>query len=146
MPRVQAGPPATRTHLDRMLKKVNGGIALERKLLEHLLAERIPSTICRDRSEYRFDPFILRELAALLPPVLRQRTRLPLLFFVDLDDGERCFILSTDTLAVLLAVGLLQGQREVIDKRLYLERSVADAFIARFPGLGQVAVAAPATT
>ena len=68
MPRVQAGPPATRTHLDRMLKKVNGGIALERKLLEHLLAERIPSTICRDRSEYRFDPFILRDLAALLPP------------------------------------------------------------------------------
>lgn len=140
MAQVQPGPPATRMHLDGMLRKVNGGIVQERKPLEHLLAERIPSTVCRDRSEYRFDPFVLRELASLLPPEIRERTRLPLLFFVDLDDGERCFILGADTLAVIRGVGVLRGRHEVIDRRLYLDRSVADAFIARFPGLGQVAV------
>ena len=141
MDRYQGGPPATRDHLSGMLRRVNGGIALERKPLEHLLAERIPSTVCRDRSEYRFDPFVLRDLAGQLPPAVRQRISLPLLFFVDLDDGERCFILSADTLAVLRAVGVLRGRHEVIDRRLYLDRGVADAFISRFPGLGQVAVA-----
>jgi len=123
-----------------MLRRVNGGIVQERKPLEHLLTERIPSTVCRDRSEYRFDSVVLRELAVLLPPALRQRAMLPLLFFVDLDDGERCFILSADTLAILRAIGLFRGPHEVIDRRLYLDRSVADSFIARFPSLGQVAV------
>ncbi len=141
MERGGTGPHQAEDRVSTALRRVNGGIALERKPLTQLLLERVPSTTCHDRSEYRFDLFVLRDFAASLPASLHWRLLLPVLFFVDLDDGDRCFIISADTFTALRVLGLLHGRRELVGNRLYLDRSVAEGFIARFPGMGQVAVA-----
>ena len=141
MMRGHAGPHRAEDPVSEALRRVNGGIALERKPLTRLLRETVPSTTCHDRSEYRFDPFVLRDISASLPPGMHSHLLLPLLFFVELDDGHRCFIINADAFNALRVLGMIRGRRELIGDRLYMDRSVAEEFIARFPGLGQMAVA-----
>jgi uncharacterized protein (UPF0216 family) len=135
--------PHAEARLTAALRRVNGGIVQERKTLARLLVERVPSTICYDRSEYRFDPFVLRTFATSLDPSFSKRLLLPFIFFADIDDGHRCFIVSADTFTALRTLHAIRGPRQLIGNRLYLDRSVAEEFLARFPGLGQIAIASP---
>jgi uncharacterized protein (UPF0216 family) len=120
--------------------KINDGIVAERKRLSTLLAEEKPSSVTRGGKAYAFDRAVIRGLGEALPDRIRDRLRLPILFFFVLDVRDSYYLNDETAVRALQLLGEIGEMREMHEGRLWVGRAIALAIMRRYPTAVQIAI------
>jgi uncharacterized protein (UPF0216 family) len=120
--------------------KINGGIVKDRKRMSDLLAEDNPAATTRKGDPYRFNKPVIEKLAGFLPGDLKNRLKLPIIFFFSADVPDSCCLTDEYALAALRHAGELSSQRTMHDGRCWVARAIACAIMQKYPTAVQLAI------
>jgi uncharacterized protein (UPF0216 family) len=118
--------------------RINDGVVIERPPLSLLMESARPTAITRGGKEYHFGADELRRLEEKLPPGLKEKLRLPILFYFDSNVGDSCFLADTIALEALQALGELSSMRTMNGGKLWVGRAIVYSLIRRYPTAIQI--------
>jgi uncharacterized protein (UPF0216 family) len=121
--------------------RINDSVVAGRKTLAVLLAEESPMAVTRGGGEYHFNREVLSALADRLPGEIRGTLNLPILFFIDVDVRDSCYIADETAVQALRALGDLGEGRRLSGGRLWVARALAYAIARKYPTAVQFAMA-----
>jgi uncharacterized protein (UPF0216 family) len=115
------------------IARINDSVVARRRSLADLLAMEDPKAVTRGGGEYHFSQETLATLAGRLPEEIQGTLKLPILFFLDMDIRDSCYL--TDGIAVdaLIALGDMGEGRKVTGGRLWVARAIAYAIARKYP-------------
>lgn len=120
--------------------KINRGIVAERRTLAQLLEEDKPSSKTRDGKDYVFDKAIIEMLGDKLPWEVREKLKLPILFFTDIRIEDSCFLNDKIALKALQLLGELGKMREFREGKVWVGKSIAYSILKKYPTAVQIAM------
>ena len=123
------------------IARMNDAVVAGRKSLGALFAEETPGAVTRGGGEHRFDREILAGFAGRLPEEFRSSLNLPILFFLDLDVRDSCYLTEEAAVRALQLLGDLGEGRRLAGGRLWVSRAIAYAIAQRYPTLVQFVLA-----
>jgi len=115
------------------IARINDGVVAGRRSLAVLLSEGTPAAVTRGGGEYRFDREVLSALAGRLPGEFRSSLKLPILFFLDMDVRDSCYLADEAAVRALQLLGDLGEGRRLTKGRLWVSRPIAYAIAQRYP-------------
>ncbi|HMA04590.1 MAG TPA: DUF61 family protein [Methanomicrobiales archaeon] len=121
--------------------RINDSVVAERKTLASLLAEEKPAALTKGGARHPFDRDVLSALAAGLPEEIRKSVKIPLLFFVDVDVRDSCYLTDETAVRALKIHGDLGEGRRLTDGRLWIARAIAYAIARKYPTAVQFVLA-----
>lgn len=137
-------PPVDDSALTRWVRgeigKINRGIVADRKTLATLLKEEKPSSNTKAVEDYDFDKAIIEMLGDKLPWEVRERLKLPILFFTDIKVEDSCFLNDKTALKALQILGDLGEMREFHDGKTWVGKSIAYSILKKYPTVVQIAM------
>ncbi|MBP2030693.1 uncharacterized protein (UPF0216 family) [Methanohalophilus levihalophilus] len=122
------------------ISKINRGIVADRKTLATLLKEEKPSSKTKDGDDYVFDTKIIKALGDKLPWEVRERLKLPILFFTDIKVDDSCFLNDKTALKAFQILGELGEKREFHDGKVWVGKSIAYSILKKYPTVVQIAM------
>ncbi|MCQ8894676.1 MAG: DUF61 family protein [Methanolinea sp.] len=122
------------------MRRINEGIASGRVPLRDLLQMEEPQTVTRGGMLYRFRRETLEKIASRLPRDLHGKLRLPVIFFLDIDVPDSCFLTDPVALEALQAMGELSSERKMEGGRVFIGRAIVFALMRSYPTAVQIAV------
>jgi uncharacterized protein (UPF0216 family) len=123
------------------IARINDSVVAGRKSLASLLSEEDPMAVTRGGGEYHFSRETLAVLASELPAGIRAGLKLPILFFLDMDVRDSCYLADETAVEALRALGELGEGRKVTGGRLWVARAIAYAIARKYPTAVQFALA-----
>jgi uncharacterized protein (UPF0216 family) len=120
------------------LGRMNDGIVTERPRLTDLLEATHPAAVTRGKKEFVFSKSTLIVLKKELPPELRGRLRLPIIFFFDSNVPDSCHLTDEVALETLKVLGELSGLRTMTQGKLWIGRALVYAMMGKYPSLIQI--------
>ncbi len=136
-PRITDEPVLTRW-ISIEIAKMNEGLVKERKTLAALLSENSPSSLTRKGEPYYFDKAVIESLGRSMPEDLRQRLKLPILFYSSPDTQDSCSCPDTIALAVLQLLGEVSTLRTMQGDRFWVSRPIAYTIMKKYPTAVQI--------
>jgi len=118
-------------------RRINDSVVMRRRSLASLLSEENPRGVTRGGGGHPFDRDALSGLAEGLPEEIRKGLSLPILFFVDVDVPDSCYLTDETALRALQAHGELGEGRRIREGRLWVSRAIAYAIARKYPTLVQ---------
>jgi uncharacterized protein (UPF0216 family) len=115
------------------IARINDGIVAGRRSVAELLAEEDPEAVTRGGGEYHFSRETLAALAGRLPGELRAALKLPILFHLDLDVRDSCYLEDSTAIDALRALGDLGEGRKATGGRLWVSRAIAYGIARKYP-------------
>ena len=123
------------------IARINDSVVAGRRSLADLLAMEDPTAVTRGGGKYRFSRETLTALASRLPEKTRADLKLPLLFFLDMDVRDSCYLADETAVEALRALGDLGEGRKATGGRLWVARALAYAIARKYPTAVQFAMA-----
>jgi hypothetical protein len=123
------------------IARINDSVVAGRRGLADLLAEEDPGAVTRGGGEYHFSRETLATLAGQLPGKTRADLKLPILFFLDMDVRDSCYLADETAVEALRALGDLGEGRKVTEGRLWVSRAIAYAIARKYPTAVQFTLA-----
>jgi uncharacterized protein (UPF0216 family) len=122
------------------IARINDSVVAGRRSLGDLLAEEDPKALTRGGGEYHFSRETLAGIASRLPEEMRGPLKLPIIFFLDPDVRDSCYLTDEDAVKALRALGVLGGERRLTGGRLWVARALAYDIARRYPTAVQFAM------
>ncbi len=122
------------------IRKINEGIAAERRSLLSLLGEAEPSTVTRSGERYLFRKDVLEQLGAVIPREMQVRLKLPILFHTTPMVPDSCYLSEEISVQALKMLGEISDLREMRDGKLWVAKPIAYALTLRYPTAVQVII------
>jgi hypothetical protein len=123
------------------IARINDGIVAGRRSLAALLSEEDPKAVTRGGGEYHFSRETLTALGSRLPGKTRADLKLPILFFLDMDVRDSCYLADETAVEALRALGDLGEGRKATGGRLWVARALAYAIARKYPTAVQFTMA-----
>jgi uncharacterized protein (UPF0216 family) len=123
------------------ITRINDSIVSERKTLASLLSEERPAARTKAGRDYPFDRDALASLGDRFPEETRKALKLPILFFVDMDVRDSCYLTDETAVRALQLLGELGEGRRLTGGRLWVGRAIAFAIARKYPTAVQFAMA-----
>jgi uncharacterized protein (UPF0216 family) len=120
------------------MKRINAAVVIERKTLAVLHTEESPSAKTKGGKEHFFNRVALDLLWEQLLPNLRDRLRLPILFYSDMDVPDSCYLtdeIAVKALQILGEISLLRISRK---GKVWVSRPIVYAMMRKYPSLIQI--------
>jgi len=117
---------------------MNEGLVLERKPLAALVASEKPSSVTKKGEQYLFDQRVITALGQALPEDMRQRLRLPILFYLSSDSPDSCSCPDESALAALQLLGEVSPLRTMQGDRFWVSRPIVYAIMRKYPTVIQI--------
>ncbi len=114
-------------------RRFTEGVVADRRNLASLLSEENPVGTTRGGGEHPFDREALSRLGDGLPGEVREALKIPILFFVDMDVRDSCYLTDEIALRALQVHGDLGGGRRLSGGRLWVARPIAFAISRKYP-------------
>jgi uncharacterized protein (UPF0216 family) len=124
------------------VKKMNEGLAAERKPLSVLLSEEKPGSVTKKGEPYRFDAAVLAALAQALQPDLQRRLKLPVFFYATPDVPDSFSCPDEPALAALRALGEVSTLRTMQGGKFWVSRPIVYALMRKYPSVFQIMISA----
>jgi len=121
--------------------RINNSIVATRRSLAGLLTEEDPKAVTRRGGEYHFSRETLAALATGLPEDLRATLRLPILFLLDTDVRDSCYLADWTAVKALQVLGDLGEGRRATGGKLWVSRAIAYDIARKYPTAIQFAFA-----
>lgn len=118
--------------------KINKGIVAQRKTLAQLLEEEVPHSRTRAGRRYVFDRQVIRMLGEELPSELRDRLKLPILFFFDFRVEDSCFLNDKHALEALQMLSELGKMYRIRQGKVWVGKSMAYSIMRKYPTAIQI--------
>ena len=122
------------------IARINDSVVSGRKSLASLIAEENPGAVTRGGGDHRFSRETLAALAGRLPAGTRDALRLPVLFFLDVDVRDSCYLADETAVEALRILGDLGEGRRLTEGRLWVSRALAHAIARKYPTAVQFAL------
>jgi uncharacterized protein (UPF0216 family) len=122
-------------------RRINDSVVAERRSLASLASEEHPLAVTRGGSEHPFDREALSALAAGLPEGIRNELAIPILFFVDVEVGDSCYLTDETAVKALQAHEDLGEGRRLTGGRLWVARAIAFSIARKYPTVVQFVLA-----
>ena len=123
------------------IARMNDSVVSGRRSLASLLSGEIPKAVTRGGGEYHFSRETLDALAGRLTPGLKSALRLPVLFFLDVDVRDSCYLADETAVEALRILGDLGEGRRLTEGRLWVSRALAHAIARKYPTAVQFVLA-----
>ena len=120
------------------MKKINEAIVADRKTLSVLLSEESPSSKTKGGDVYTFDLSVLEKMKEKLPMDIRDRLRLPILFYFDSTVPESCFLSDETAVRALQELGELSRLRSVTEGKVWVGKPIAFSIVAKYKKAVQI--------
>jgi len=114
------------------IRKINEAVVAERKTLSALLSEESPSSMTKGGDEYVFDRDVLEKMKEMLPKDIRDRLRLPVLFYFDSTVPDSCFLADETAVRALQELGELSRLRSVREGKVWIKKPIVFAIAAKY--------------
>ncbi len=118
------------------LAVLNKNIILHRKNLKELLAEKNPSIAVKGQEDYVFDKAALKKAAAKYPEHKHDDVKLPVLFYIDTEVPNQCYIREELNADFFKKISGLEGYKYKKGK-MWLSKAVASDLMREYPTLFQ---------
>ena len=115
------------------IARINGAMVTARRSLTGLLAEEDPKAPTRGGGEHPFSRETLAALDARLPENLRATLKLPILFSLDVDVRDSCYLTDMTAVEALQALGDLGVGRKATGGKLWVSRAIAHDIARKYP-------------
>ncbi|HVN65265.1 MAG TPA: DUF61 family protein [Methanomicrobiales archaeon] len=122
------------------IARINDGVVAGRRSLAELLAEGDTEAVTRGGGEYHFSRETLAALAGRLPGELRAALKLPILFHLDMDVRDSCYLADETATEALRVLGDLGEGRKATGGRLWVSRAIAYDIARKYPTAVQFVV------
>jgi uncharacterized protein (UPF0216 family) len=120
------------------MKKINEAVVADRKTLSVLLSEESPSSKTKGGDEYTFDRSVLEKMKEKLPKDIRDRLRLPILFYFDSTVPDSCFLSDETAVRALQELGELSRLRSVTEGKVWVGKPIAFSIVAKYKKAVQI--------
>ena len=124
------------------VKKMNEGLAAERKPLSALLSGEKPASVTKKGEPYLFDAAVLAAIAKVLPPDLQRRLKLPVFFCATPDVPDSFSCPDEPALAALQFLGEVSTLRTMQGGRFWVSRPIVYALMKKYPAVFQIVMGA----
>ncbi|KQC06299.1 MAG: hypothetical protein APR55_05010 [Methanolinea sp. SDB] len=114
------------------IRKINKAVVAERKTLSALLSEESPSSRTKGGEEYRFDRDVLVRMGEILPKDIKDRLRLPILFYFDSTVADSCFLADETAARALQELGEISRLRSVTGEKVWVGKPIVFAIAAKY--------------
>lgn len=120
------------------MRKINDAVVAERKTLSVLLLERYPSSRTKGGEEYVFDRQVLEKMGEALPRDIRDRLRLPILFYFDSTVPDSCFLSDDTAVRALQELGELSPLRSLREDKVWIGKPIAFSIVTKYRKAAQI--------
>ncbi len=120
------------------IRKINATVVVERKTLTALCNEEFPSAPTKEGKDHVFNRDALRLLWRQIPPDIRDRVRLPLLFYSDMDVPDSCYLTDEFAVRALQVLGEISMLRVLREGKVWVSRPIVYAMMRKYPSLIQI--------
>jgi uncharacterized protein (UPF0216 family) len=120
------------------ISRINAAVVIERKTLTILCQEESPSAKTKAGKEHVFNRDALRTLCEQVSPDLRDRLRLPILFYFDMDVPDSCYLPDEMAVRTLQGLGEISILRTPRKGRVWVSRPLVYAMMRKYPSIIQI--------
>ncbi len=120
------------------MSRINESIVIERKTLAMVCKEESPSARTKSGKEYPFNHQALKTLWDQVPPDIRDRLKVPLLFHFDMDVPDSCYITDEVAIKALQSLGEISLLRTPQKGRVWVSRAIVYAMMRKYPTIIQI--------
>jgi uncharacterized protein (UPF0216 family) len=120
------------------LRKINEAIVVERKTLTQLCKEVTPSAKTKGGGDHLFDRVVLQKLDEEIPSGLRDRLRIPILFYLDMDVPDSGYLSDEIAVQALQGLGEISLLRTSREGKVWVSRPIIYAMMRKYPTIIQI--------
>lgn len=114
------------------IRKINESVVAGRKTLSALLSEESPSSLTKGGEEYLFDRDVLVRMGETLPKDIRDRLKIPILFYFDSTVADSCFLADETAVRALQELGEISRLRSATGEKVWVGKPIVFAIIAKY--------------
>lgn len=123
-------------------RKLNEGLAAERKPLSVLISEEKPASVTKKGQPYVFDAAVLAAIVNLLPPDLQRQLKLPVFFYATPDVPDSFSCPDEPALVSLQIIGEVSTMRTMLGGKFWVSRPIVYALMKKYPTVFQIVMGA----